>query len=93
MKCKRIAALILASSMALSMAGCAQSTVSCPAGDLAASNASCETLAEAVYPEMAQYPDETAYFTKTGDFDDEGFSKVYDAWRTDLKRQQGQLSG
>ena len=93
MKCKRIAALILASSMALSMAGCAQSTVSCPAGDLAASNASCETLAEAVYPEMAQYPDETAYFTKTGDFDDEGFSKVYDAWRTDLERQQGQLSG
>ena len=93
MKCKRIAALVLASMMALSMAGCAQSTVSCPAGDLAASNASCETLAEAVYPEMAQYPDETAFFTKTGEFDDEGFSKVYDAWRTDLKRQQNQLSG
>ena len=93
MKCKRIAALVLASSMALSVSACTQNVESRPAEDQTAVNASCETLSTAVYPEMAQYPDETAYFTKTGDFDDEGFSKVYDAWRTDLQRQQNQLSG
>ena len=93
MKWKQIAALALAFATALSIAGCAQSVESCPTSESLPENASCQTLSSAVYPEMAQYPDETAYFTKTGEFDNEGFSKVYDAWRTDLERQQDQPSG
>lgn len=42
-----------------------------------------EVLAEAVYPEMAPYPDEREYInTRTGEFDDEGFQEVYGAWRS-----------
>ena len=93
MNCKRIAAIILASTMALSMAGCAQSVESCPAKDVVRTNVSYEKLAVATYPKMARYPDETAYYTKTGEFDDEGFSKVYDAWRADRKRQAEQMPG
>ena len=40
------------------------------------------------YPEMAPYPNETDFIDeKTGIFDDEGFSQVDDAWRSnhDLK--------
>lgn len=47
-----------------------------------------ETLAEATYPEMAKYPDETAYMKKDGSFDDEGFSKVYDAWWADKRARR-----
>ena len=42
------------------------------------------------YPTMAPYPDESQFVNKsTGEFDDEGFSKVYDAWRQnrDLKAE------
>lgn len=36
---------------------------------------------EAVYPEMAPYPNEEEYVDKkTGEFDSNGFSEVYDAW-------------
>ena len=42
-------------------------------------------LVETVYPERAPYPNEMEYLNqKTGDFDDESFRKVYDAWREDL---------
>lgn len=35
----------------------------------------------AVYPQMASYPDETEFIDpKTGEFDSEGFSEVYDVW-------------
>ena len=39
---------------------------------------------------MAQYPDESAYWKKDGSFDDDGFSKVYDAWWAD-KRARNNL--
>lgn len=45
-------------------------------------------VAEAQYPEMAPYPDESKYYGITGEFDDAGFSKVYDAWREDRMRQR-----
>mgnify|MGYP002519091102 CR=1 FL=1 len=93
MKCKRVAALFLASTMALSMSACTQSPERCTTSEGSQDRASCETLAEAVYPEMAQYPDETAYFSKTGEFDDEGFSAAYQAWKQDLKRQTDQPAG
>ena len=50
-------------------------------------------IEQAVYPETAPYPDETEYINPlTGDFDDEGFSQVYDAWRESLlaQREAGQ---
>ena len=53
-------------------------------------------ITEADYPEMAPYPDETEYIKSNGDFDDEGFSKVYDAWREDLmaqRREEGYADG
>ena len=93
MKLKRIAAIALSIALASSMAGCAQSVEKCPAKDVVRTNVSYEKLATATYPEMARYPDETAYYTKTGEFDDEAFSKVYDAWRADQKRQQEQMPG
>ncbi len=48
-------------------------------------------LAETVYPKRAPYPNEMAYVNqKTGDFDDESFRKVYDAWREDQRaRREG----
>lgn len=40
-----------------------------------------ENMVQAVYPQMAPYPNEEEYIDKkTGEFDDEGFSKVFDAW-------------
>lgn len=53
-----------------------------------------ETIAQASYPEMAPYPDESKYINKlTGEFDDEGFRKVYDAWWEDRNRQRNQPEG
>ena len=61
---------------------------SCPAANQTQPGAAYETLAEATYPEMAKYPDETAYIKKDGSFDDEGFSKVYDAWWADKRARR-----
>ena len=50
---------------------------------------------QAEYPEMAPYPDESDFIRSDGSFDDEGFSKVYDAWydsRQNL-RSETDLSG
>ena len=53
-----------------------------------------QVLAAASYPEMAPYPDEMAFVNKTtGEFDDEGFSQVYDAWRADKLARQSQPEG
>ncbi len=49
-------------------------------------SAHAETLAEAVYPKMAAYPDESLYITPTGEWDDEAFDKVYVPWND----QQGE---
>ena len=44
------------------------------------------------YPQMAPYPMESEFINKvTGEFDDEGFSEVYSAWRADQRRQRDAL--
>lgn len=88
MKQKRWTAILLAVSLAAAMTGCAPGVESCPAANQAQPGAAYETLAEATYPEMAKYPDETAYMKKDGSFDDEGFSKVYDAWWADKRARR-----
>lgn len=88
MKQKRWTAILLAVSLAAAMTGCAPRVESCPAADQTQPGAAYETLAEATYPEMAKYPDETAYMKKDGSFDDEGFSKVYDAWWADKRARR-----
>lgn len=51
-------------------------------------------IAEAQYPEMAPYPDETEYMDEeAGEFDSEGFSQAYDAWWTDQRAQRDQPKG
>lgn len=37
-------------------------------------------ISEAQYPEMAQYPDMSAFLSDDGTFDNEGYSKAFDAW-------------
>lgn len=44
-------------------------------------SASAETLAKAVYPEAAPYPDESRYFGSAGDFDGYAFGQDYEPWR------------
>ena len=88
MKQKRWTAILLAVSLAAAMTGCAPRVESCPAANQTQPGAAYETLAEATYPEMAKYPDETAYMKKDGSFDDEGFSKVYDAWWADKRARR-----
>ena len=88
MKQKRWTAILLAVSLAAAMTGCASRVESCPAANQTQPGAAYETLAEATYPEMAKYPDETAYMKKDGSFDDEGFSKVYDAWWADKRARR-----
>lgn len=83
-------ALLLALSLLLT--GCAPAlhgpfTESCYPADTS------HIIAEPSYPDMAPYPNEMEYVSKiTGEFDDEGFSQVYDAWRADQTRQQNVLS-
>ena len=68
---KKLLSLILATVI---LSGCA-------AAPLAESTPAI-SLAEASYPTMAPYPNESDFIDpKTGIFDDEGFSQVYDAWR------------
>lgn len=58
--------------------------------------ASC-ALEEASYPEMADYPNEEDYINKiTGSFDEDKFSKVYNAWRESVdaqKQEEGYADG
>ncbi len=58
-------------------------------GSLTTPASAAEVIAEAQYPEMAPYPDETEFWDETtGTFDDDAFQKVYDAWREDQQAQQ-----
>lgn len=82
MKNRKIAAMLLAASFAVSMAGCAEKT------EISKTSEQAQTLAAAEYPQMAAYPDESAYWKKDGSFDDEGFSKVYDAWWADKRARR-----
>lgn len=81
---KKVLSLILASIMLMSATGCVPSeneVVDLQRGPAKGTEAT-YLLAEAVYPEMAPYPNEMAYFDqKSGEFDDEGFRVVFDAWR------------
>jgi len=64
------------------------------AGCTAPAASTVQTVAQATYPEMAPYPDESKYINKlTGEFDSEGFSKVHDAWWDDRNRQRNQPEG
>ncbi len=76
---KRIIALILAAVSILSLTGCSQNTQM--------QSYSKYQLAAAQYPEMAPYPDESKYVKANGDFDSDGFDKVYSAWRADQSKQ------
>ena len=45
-------------------------------------------VSQAVYPSMAPYPNEMDYADPlTGEFDSDGFSQVYDAWRESVRGQ------
>lgn len=51
-------------------------------------------IAEPDYPEMAPYPNEAEYINDfTGEFDSDGFSEVYDAWREDQRARWNQPEG
>ena len=89
MRLKKFVAAGLAAVLALSMNACAPEVESCPAAE-EETTLEAHALAAPVYPEMAQYPDESAYWKEDGSFDDDGFSKVYDAWWTD-KRARNNL--
>ena len=74
---KKILSLILVASL---LSGCAPAAAPPVATD--ADPVIAEVIAEAAYPEMAPYPDESEFVDPvTGIFDDAGFSQVYDAWR------------
>lgn len=76
---KRIVALCLAMACLISLAGCAGDTnMDKNKTDNAAS---AYALALASYPEMSPYPMEAEYMNaKTGEFDNDGYFEVYDAW-------------
>lgn len=75
---KKLFSIVLA---AVILSGCAAAP--------AAEPVSAGLLAAASYPTMAPYPNEADFIDpKTGIFDDEGFSEVYDAWRGNLELQE-----
>ena len=81
---KKILAALLAAISVFSLTACAQP---------GAVHTGKYQLAAAQYPQMAQYPDESKYTKRNGDFDSDGFDKVYDAWRADRKKQMEQPEG
>ena len=81
---KRALALLLAALSVFSLTACTQQ---------GAANTGRYQLAAAQYPQMAQYPDESKFTKLNGDFDSEGFSEVYDAWRADRSKQLDQSEG
>ena len=46
-------------------------------------DAAVSALAEPLYPKQAPYPVESEFIDDKGNFDSDGFSAVYDAWRQD----------
>lgn len=81
---KRILALILAAVSVFSLTACSGTQIQ---------SDSKYQLAAAQYPEMAPYPDESKYVKVNGDFDSDGFDKVYNAWRKDRNKQLEQSNG
>lgn len=75
-------------------AACVCVALACIFGNSGTGGGNSYALAEAEYPEMAPYPNEADYTDeKTGAFDDEGFSKAYDAWWEARQAQRGQSIG
>ena len=54
--------------------------------------AAAQTIAEAEYPEPVPYPNQEEYVKKNGAFDDEQYSKAYDAWWEDARAKR-ELAG
>lgn len=81
---KRILSFLLAAVSVVSLTACAQPE---------AVNTGKYQLAAAQYPQMAQYPDESKFTKFNGDFDSDGFSKVYDAWWAGRRKQMDQPEG
>ncbi|MBQ2927524.1 MAG: serpin family protein [Oscillospiraceae bacterium] len=53
-----------------------------------------QPLAQVPYPQMAPYPEESAFIdSRTGEFDSDGFQEVYSAWRQDRQNQRNQPEG
>ena len=80
---KRMIAILLISINIISLTACTQK---------AGENEKYQVVA-AEYPSMAKYPDESKYTKLNGDFDSDGFDKVYDAWWADRKKQMDQPDG
>ncbi|MCI8447701.1 MAG: serpin family protein [Eubacterium sp.] len=57
----------------------------------AADTVTAHALAEADYPEMAPFPDETKYM-RNGELDFDAYMEDYDVWWADI-RQRGELTG
>ena len=81
---KRIFAFLLAVISVFSLTACSQ---------VGTASTNKYQLAAAQYPQMAQYPDESKFTKLNGDFDSDGFDKVYDAWWADRKKQLEQPEG
>lgn len=89
---KRIVSLLMASAMLLSVAGCGQADREDEGANQSGAQAqqlAAYAVAEAVYPEVAPYPDESEYIDeKTGEYDDEGIMEAYDAWWEDQQARR-----
>lgn len=83
----RLFRCLAAAVLAVSLAGGAFLQAAAPV------SVSAKTIAKPVYPKMAPYPDETAYFDASGDFDSEAFSKAHDAWFQSRRGQLDQKKG
>lgn len=96
---KRLLTLVLTFSFLTTfLAACTGSQAGGSSGSESSSPAVSRPLAQAVlaepsYPEMAPYPDETAYQTASGDFDLERYQADYDAWQADREQQRSQPEG
>ena len=95
---KRIIVLILAGSLALSLAGCGnagteeENNILSSKTESAADNKESQapealTVSSALYPEMAPYPDEANYVNDDGDIDDT-YWDAYDAWWEDVRARR-----
>lgn len=81
---KRLITFILSVACLLTLSGCGNGT---------AKGSEKLLKARPDYPQMAPYPDETKYFMSNGEFDSDGFDKVYTAWWDDRQAQRKQPEG
>lgn len=62
------------------LAGCAPQSQSQPQSNAAPPAAKAETLAQAAYPSLPPYPDESQFFNEKGEWDGEAFDALYTPW-------------